>query len=245
MQVFVTGNRGYIASHLPAKWAGHGCDIKDGVDYRDIRGHEFDVVVHLAASVSVTESFLEPQAYLENNALGLIPFLQNNKIRKFILASTGGAMYGDKILAKEEDARIENCASPYAKSKFIAESIVSYYCPDYVILRLANVYGGMSTRGEANVHTHFVRDNPITVYGGDQTRDFIYVVNVCNAIHIAAASPLRGVFNIGSGRETEVAGLARHFGRERRVSVVTEAARPGEVNRISLDISKAEAAGLL
>lgn len=246
--VFITGHKGYIGTHLCQRLPGFiGCDLKEGQDYRLQKNGIHNTVVHLAASVSVTESFQSPEEYINNNALGLIPFLQNNRIGRFILISTGGAMYGNARQANESDAAWNKCLSPYAQSKFLAEQIVKANCPEYVILRLANVYGGdMSVRGEASAHAHFANDNPITVYGGYQTRDFVHIDVVCEAIVRAMNDDFYwGTYNIGSGVETSVLGLANEFGVQRNVMVGIEPERPGEVQHISLDVSKAREAKLL
>src|SRR5271154_1270551 len=99
----ITGKRGYIGTHItplfPEGWT--ACELKNGDDYRDIHGQTFDNVIHLAASVSVTESFDQPHTYMHNNALGVAEFLRTNEVKRFIFMSTGGAMYGNKHQAKE------------------------------------------------------------------------------------------------------------------------------------------------
>jgi|SRR5882724_3122094 len=248
MNILVTGHRGYIGTHLVPLLvtAGHqiqGCDLRDGQDYRDIRNQEFDCVIHLAALVSVRESFEEEKAYYFNNSYGVLDFLRNNHVKRFIFASTGGAMYGDSHLAKETDP--VDPMSPYAASKRMGEMVVSRH-PNHCILRLANVFGGdYSVRGEAAAHAHFETDNPIVVYGGDQTRDFIHVDVVCRAILTATTGSMRGTYNIGSGVETHIGDLAAFYSSTRGVPLVIQPAREGEVQHISLDCTRAGQDGLL
>lgn len=253
MKILVTGYRGYIGSHLCGllehnRVSFEGVDLKECNGRRDyccLNGRDFDVVIHLAASVSVMESFDKPVDYFWNNALGLAPFLNHNKVKRFILVSTGGAMYGNARLAKEEDAAPEHCLSPYAQSKFLAERLVHHMCPDHVILRLGNVYGGnLSIRGEANVHAHFEQDDPIVLYGGSQTRDLIHVNDVCQAI-MKAITVGHGTYNIGSGQETAISDIAEFYAHQRGVDIERRPARGGEVEYISLDITKAKRDGLL
>lgn len=246
--IFITGHRGYIGTHLAQLLPGFiGCDLKDGEDYRTKQFGLHNTVIHLAASVSVLESFARPDDYLHNNALGLIPFFQNNTIRRFIFISTGGALYGNTHQAKEKDARWSSCLSPYAQSKYLAEQIVRMHCNEHVILRLANVYGGeMSIRGEANVHAHFAKDNPIAVYGGNQTRDFVHIDDVCRAIVTALADEsIVGTFNIGSGKGTPIIEIAEEFSHQRGVPIELLPEREGEIDYISLDITRAKQARLL
>ena len=242
----VTGHRGYIGNNLMRLLPdAEGCDLKDGWDYRDICGHGWKIVIHLAAYVSVVESLEKPEDYFGNNWSGLIPFLSRNDIGRIVFVSTGG-IYGNKHLAREKDASLGDCLSPYTRSKFYAEEEIQEIHPDHCILRLANVYGGdYSMRGEAAVHNHFWQDNPIVVYGGDQTRDFIHVDDVCRAIIRAAAGSMVGVFNIGSGIETSVMDVARQASQERGVPIETRPKRDGEIDYNSLDCTKARDAGLL
>lgn len=253
MNILLTGSSGYIGTHLKPVLvaAGHQiecCDLKQGQDYRDILGRQFDCVIHLAAFVSVTESMQNPQSYMENNALGVAQFLRENEVKRFILISTGGAMYGDKLLAKEEDVVGLTDLSPYAQSKLMAERFTQVYQSkqqSWVVLRLANVFGGdYSIRGEAAVHAHFSHDNPITVYGGNQTRDFIHIEGVCQAIKRAITLG-HGIYNIGSGVETHIGDLAKFYSSTRGVPVETRPKRDGEVQHISLDCSRARQDGLL
>lgn len=249
----ITGHRGYIGHHLMAMphFAGFFCiDRKVGSNYQSWGGpgtpHDVELLVHLAASVSVMESFRDPVGYFQNNLIGLARFLKNNRVKKIVFASTGGALYGNAHGAKEEDARWDMCLSPYAQSKFLAEELIREMCEQYVILRLANVYGGdHGLRGEASMHGHFEQDDPILVYGGQQTRDFIHMDAVCSAIGKAMLLDASGTFNIGSGQETEVGAVAEEYAKKRGVRWQLHPARPGEVDYISLDITKAKGAGLL
>jgi UDP-glucose 4-epimerase len=248
--ILVTGHRGYIGNHF-FKPGMTGCDLKDDDfadygDFADIAGHWFDVVVHLAASVSVVESFIKPEEYLNNNCFKIIRFLQNNRVGRFIFVSTGGALYGNARQAEESQAQWIQCMSPYSLSKYLAEQVVRLMCGNHLILRLANVYGGdYSVRGEASVHAHFNQDNPIIVYGGQQTRDFIHIDQVCAAFKYAIDHDVRGTFNLGSGTETKIIDIAQQFSEARGVPVDVRPARPGEVDFISLDIRKAQESRLL
>lgn len=247
MNVMLTGSHGYIGTHLRSRlFLPTTCDLKNGQDYRGFYRGRFDAVVHLAAYVSVMDSIERPEAYMDNNCHGVQHFLSNNDVGRFVFISTGGAMYGNRHLAREEDASLEHCLSPYAQSKFEAERMVRLLCPNHVILRLANVYGGdYSVRGEAAAQSHFSQDDPIVVYGGDQTRDFVDIETVAQAIIRAVNGDMVGTYNIGSGVETSVMSVAETHSRERRVAIEVRPARPGEVDFISLDCSKAQKVGLL
>lgn len=252
MKVLVTGNYGYIGSHFydPCDPDMEGVDLKRGKDFADVKGRTFDAVVHFAAYVSVMDSYDRPGAYQENNCSKVMQFLDHNDVGHFVFISTGGAMYGEKILAKEDDTVHPDEMSPYAKTKWRAEQLLSQRERQRggltTVLRLANVYGGdMSVRGEAAVHAHFATDNPITIYGGNQTRDFVHVDVVCGAIERALAKGITGLYNIGSGTQTRVGDLAFQYARDRAVPVLVKPARAGEVENITLDCMKAQKAGLI
>ena len=246
MKILLTGHKGYIGSHLMQDIDAEGCDIKDGHDFGDIRGHEYDAVIHLAALASVTASMKDPDGCLDNNAFKLIPFLRENKIGKLVFASTGGAIYGNRHYAKEEEASWDGCISPYGQSKYLAEKIIRPLCPNHAILRFGNVYGGNDRdRQEAAAHAHFREDDPIVVYGGTQTRDFVHVSIICRALIKAATSDIIGTFNLGSGVETSVATIAEEFSLKRNVPIRYAQARVGEIDFVSLNITRAREAGLV
>lgn len=248
MNIFLTGHKGYVGSHLLNMMDDKSVvcsDLKDGRDFVNITGRIFDVVIHLAAHASVTESLKDPDECLDNNAFKIAAFLKNNKVGKFIFASTGGAMYGDKLQAKESDARYSNELSPYGLSKFLAEGIIRRMQLNHIILRLGNVYGGNDEdRQEAAVHRHFKIDNPIVVYG-EPIRDFIAVEDVCQAFIRAIDLDVTGTFNISSGKETNVLILAKTYSSCRYVPVLQKPWRDGEVHYVSLNVTEARIAGLL
>lgn len=233
MPNLLTGHRGYIGSHLirvpslPGAWG--WIDLQDGNDYRNIRGARFETVIHLAADTSVAESVDQSRRYLENNALGLIPFLTNNNIGRFIFASTC-AVYGECAQADVEDAGAKRCLSPYAHSKWLAEQIIQAVHPDSVILRLSNVCGGANPA--RSLHAHLLNDNPIVVYGSP-TRDFVSIEAVCAELRAAMYSR-PGIRNVCSGVETSVLELANLHSMERNVPLQFLPARSFEPQHVSL-----------
>ena len=242
----VTGHLGYIGQHLTQKLSGVlTCDLKNGLDFEDIRGQEFDTVIHLAAVASVMAAMRDPEACFNNNVFKIVSFLKNNRVGRLIFASTGGAIYGNKHFACEQDASWVGCISPYGQSKYLAEQLIRVLHPNHVILRFANVVGGNShVRSEILAHEHFRVDNPIVVYG-DSIRDFVSIDVVCEAIIRSMKSDITGTFNIGSGVETHVRDVAERFAENRKVPIVYEPPRKGEIDIISLNPGKAQAAGLL
>jgi UDP-glucose 4-epimerase len=166
-------------------------------------------------------------------------------VGRVVLASTGGAIYGDaEEVPTGEDAE-PRPLSPYAASKASAEVYMGLYRRLYGLstfsLRLANVYGPrQDPKGEAGVIAIYcgraVDGGPATVYGdGLQTRDFVYVGDVVAAFIAAGNSDAEGFCNVSTGRETTVLELAETLGLE----VELEPERPGEVRRSCLDASAA------
>ena len=219
-----------------------------------------DVVFHLAAQMDVRVSTERPVYDAEVNVIGTLNLLDaahKAGVRRFVYTSTGGAIYGeaDDLPASEQtEVRPE---APYGQAKFAGEG----YCELYrrlhglstVSLRLGNVYGPrQDPRGEAGVIAIFCgkvteRGRP-TVFGdGRQTRDYIYVEEVVQAMQMAAATDVNGAYNVGRGVETSVLELVdalRKVGDEEGVSrngfdPEFAPARPGEVQRNALDASRA------
>ena len=166
---------------------------------------------------------------------------------------TGGAIYGegqgrDLPLDEEADCRPD---APYGQSKLAAEGYVGMYGRIHglatVSLRLANVYGPrQDPLGEAGVAAIFsgalLEGRIPTVFGdGLQTRDYVYVGDVVEGFLAAADSRVGGVFNIGTGTETDVLDLGRAIGDAcgREFDPDHAPRRAGEVNRIAIDPSRA------
>jgi nucleoside-diphosphate-sugar epimerase len=254
MRILITGNTGYIGSHLlplVAKKYPQAlisvCDAKEGQDYSKLSGYEFDLVYHLGAMSSIKDSFNSADKMMEVNALGLIPFFLNNKVGKFIFSSTG-AVYGERdIPAKEDDVRWMDCVCPYSQSKYVAEGIIRRMCPNHVITRFGNVFGGnVAPRVEMLSLTHFQKDDPIMVYGGDQVRDFVHVDMVCRALLFASSrKDVQGTFNIATGKSTRIGDIAEQIGKQRGVSVIYKKAKKEDVVHTRLDVTKARGYGLI
>ena len=94
------------------------------------------------------------------------------------------------------------------------------------------------------MHAHFKKDDPIVVYGGTQIRDFVHVETVCKAITKVIELDVTGTFNIGGGQR-RIDDIAREYAVGRNVAIEYRPARQGEIDQVSLDITKAQKAGLL
>ena len=211
-----------------------------------------DVVHHLAAQIDVRHSVADPARDATVNIVGTATVLEAARragVRRVVLASTGGAIYGDAELIPTPERAGLRPLSPYAISKATAEAFLALYRELYglstISLRLANVYGPRQpAHGEAAVIARWcaaaAADRSVTVFGdGRQTRDFVYVGDVAEAFRAAGESAATGVCNIGTGHETSLLELVARL----HLRPTFAAARAGEVRRSCLDVRMA--AGLL
>jgi UDP-glucose 4-epimerase len=233
-------------------------DIRDAEAMAELgRERKPERIFHLAAQIDVRRSVADPAFDASINVGGTANMLEAARVAessRFAFVSTGGAIYGEgegKELPLGEEAAHEPLA-PYGQSKLAAEGYVSLYGRLYglssVVLRLGNVYGPrQDPLGEAGVIAIFCgklagAEAP-TVYGdGTQTRDYIYVSDVVDAIVAAADSDAGGAFNVGTGRETSVLELVEllgELGGNESFTAELAPARTGEVQRIALDCTRA------
>ena len=212
-------------------------------------------VCHLAAQASVTASVRDPSFDMAVNVQGTLNVLEVARARQapVVFASTGGALYGDGAPIPTNESFAAEPLSPYGASKLAGEAYVTTWARLYavpnVILRLGNVYGPrQNAHGEAGVVAIFSEllkeAKTPTVFGdGTQTRDYIHVGDVARAFVAALEAQGTGVFNVGTGVETDVLQLLSHLQGAAGTTVDPEfeALRPGELRRSALDASAAGA----
>lgn len=185
---------------------------------------DIDCVYHMAARVSVPESILFPRDYSEVNVCGtvnLMEAIRDAGTTRVVLASSG-AIYGDQTGAMMSESMPPNPQSPYATSKLSAEwyvrTIGKLAGIETLCLRIFNAYGPGQRIPAAhppvipNLIRQSMQNGTLVFHGdGNQTRDYVYVDDVVNAL--ASASSAQGVngqvINVGSGMETSVRDLAR------------------------------------
>lgn len=184
---------------------------------------DIDCVYHLAARVSVAQSILYPRDYNDANVGGTVSVMEAMRdagVRRVVLASSG-AIYGDLQRQPVSEEMIPNPDSPYAVSKWAAEQYVHtighLWRIETVALRIFNAYGPRQSLplSHAPVVPRFLRQalsgGSLVLFGdGLQTRDFIYVSDVVDALVAAAKAGAvdREVINVGSGEETTILHLA-------------------------------------
>jgi len=239
---------------------------KVGIHVTDIRAPELgdvvgrfgpEVVFHLAAQSKVRPSVDDPIHDAEVNVLGTIRLLAAAAAagtRKVVFASSGGAIYGGgaKLPVKETSAK--HPESPYGISKKIVEDYFRWYREmyglEYTLIAPANIYGPRQDPGlEGGVVAIFslamLKGRRPTIFGdGTQTRDFVYVGDICDAFSRAADAGDGLLLNIGSGVETSVLDLFDALAAATGFSdrPLFDDPKPGDVARSVVDASKAKSA---
>jgi UDP-glucose 4-epimerase len=211
-----------------------------------------DVVFHLAAQADVQTSLERPEHDASVNVVGTVAVLEAAREAgaRVVFTSTGGAIYGECDGPASEDSELRP-VSPYGIAKLCAEQYLRgwnrIHGSGHVVTRLANVYGPrQASTLEGGVVSIFLErmahGTPTTIFGdGLQTRDFVFVGDVVDAL-LAAAGSGGGVFNIGTGRETSVAALheACRAAAGSEAEARFEPPRLGDALRSVLDVSRAE-----
>jgi UDP-glucose 4-epimerase len=194
-----------------------------------VKAFKPDLICHLAAQMSVRRSVIEPQFDADKNIVGTINLLEaarEGECKSFILASTGGAIYGEQEHFPADENHPVNPECPYGISKRAAELYLEYYSRTYGIhtrsLRFANVFGPrQNPKGEAGVVAIFsekiIAGHTLQINGdGGQTRDFVSVFDVVAAVKLVAEKGIDraskkgtyNVYNVGCGVETSINELA-------------------------------------
>lgn len=244
------GRREHIAG-LDAEFV-HG-------DIRDARAlaaalDGMEAVIHLAADTRVIESIENPEVNFDVNVVGTFRLMQAMRkagITRLVNASTGGAILGEAPPPVHEEM-VPKPLSPYGASKLAVEGYCSAFGASYgfkpVSLRFSNVYGPRSFHKGSVVAAFMKRilaDKPLVVYGdGEQTRDYVFVSDLCQGIVAGLHTDEPGVYQLGTGRPMSINGLIAAICEAvapRRFEVVHEPARAGEVLHTWCDISRARA----
>jgi UDP-glucose 4-epimerase len=283
MRILITGGAGFIGSHVAeaALAAGHDVAVLDDfstgkrrnvpfgthllfIDLRDreatfraVAEYAPEVVSHQAAQASVAISMRDPRLDAEINVLGTINLLDAciaHGTRRFVFASTGGAIYGEVPEPRRADEHWpRNPVSPYAISKLYVEQLLDVYRTQHGLaattLRYANVYGPrQDPHGEAGVVAIFlnaalagrsVRINAKKTAGDDGCiRDYVYVADVARANVLALEGHLpEQTLNVATGIGTSTRELAtRIFAASHTDSPIElHPPRPGDLERSVLD----------
>ncbi|QSO45374.1 NAD-dependent epimerase/dehydratase family protein [Alicyclobacillus mengziensis] len=249
MKILVTGGAGFIGSNVVENYvkSGHEVIVVDnlssgkienipsGVSFYpvDVRAdeleeiiavHQPDIVNHHAAQKSVLASIKDPLLDTDINLIGMIKLLNasvKHGVKKFIFASSGGALSGDASQIPTPESWVPSFSSPYAINKYVCERYLALFSDlyglDFTVLRYANVYGPrQDTAGESGVVSIFIQNilnhvpssifTDLTMPRGT-ARDYVYVDDVAQANTLALSRGNLEILNIGSGREVYTADL--------------------------------------
>ena len=297
MRILVSGGAGYIGSHVVRILLERGNDVvvidnlsrghKEAVPedvpfekadlldydglYNSIKQYSIDAVIHFAAFAYVGESVENPQMYYSNNVIGsfnLINALKENNIDKIVFSSTC-SVYGNPLNIPISEKETPKPINPYAKTKFIIETILSDYDTsyglNYVALRYFNAAGDSddSQIGESHdpephiiplvLYAALGRRDKIFIYGDDYPtkdgtciRDYIHVNDLADA-HIKALEYLNNggksdVFNLGTGDGYSVKEIVDEARKITGVNIKAEIVgrRPGDPEELIADNKKAK-----
>jgi UDP-glucose 4-epimerase len=237
-------------------------DLRDReATFRAVTEFAPELVSHQAAQASVTVSIRDPRFDAEVNIVGGLNLLDactaaGNRVRHFVFASTGGAIYGEVPEGQRADEafRLEP-KSPYGIAKLTFERLLDGYREQRglstTVLRYANVYGPrQAPHGEAGVIAIFcdsaLAGRPLTVFAkrrpgdGGCIRDYVFVSDVARANLQALAGKLSlAVLNVGSGRPTRTFDLAQHVVRlcDAQSGIEQGGVRLGDIERSLLDVT--------
>ena len=192
-------------------------DIRSDQAAQLLHDRKIDILVHHAAQMDVRRSVENPVFDADVNILGLLNLLEaarKSSVRQVIFASTGGAIYGEQDFHPADENHPARPISPYGVAKLSSERYLYFYHHQYGLdvtcLRYANVYGPrQNPHGEAGVvaiFMHKLLNGEQAVINGDgkQSRDYVFVGDVVKANVAALGRTGFGIFNVGTGIETDV-----------------------------------------
>ena len=222
---------------------------------------EFDYIYYLAAVSSVADSVerpLETHEVNQESVVNTLEYIRKKKlpIKKFLFTSSA-AVYGNSPdFPKREDSHVQPM-TPYAIDKYASERFTIDYGNLYGLptaaVRFFNVYGPRQNpdspySGVLSIITKCMKESrPFTLYGdGSQTRDFVYVDDVVNAlIAISKQSGKPRVYNVANGGETPLINVIHTYEKisGKKISINYEEVRNGDINKSKADISRLKEIG--
>ena len=213
-----------------------------------------DVVIHLAAKISVSESISNPlQTYRVNveGTKNILTACEKNNVKKLIAASSA-AVYGEgnPNVKLTEEAELKPI-SPYGQSKVKMESVIKEFESEHdincIMLRFFNIYGLGQTSEYAGVITKFLEriahSKSLEIFGdGLQTRDFVTIDDIVFSINDAISNGKSGTYNIGNGKSSTIKDLAELMISisGKRLEITYTDSLKGDIRNSQADISLAK-----
>ncbi|MGH2373442.1 MAG: SDR family oxidoreductase [bacterium] len=246
---FTSGRRAHLEQHKGN--ARLEVVVADVADTKAVSGACEGVqrIFHLAARADIIASIQNPHAYFSANVDGTFNVLEaarHHGVERLVYAASSSC-YGIPAIYPTPETAPADPRYPYALTKYLGEQLVLHWAQVYgltaVSVRLFNVYGPRArTSGTYGAVfgvflAQLLAGKPLTVVGdGEQTRDFVFVTDVVDALLVAAERGRVGqIYNVGSGTPVSVNELVRQLGSPPTVHV---SKRPGEPDRTWADVSR-------
>jgi len=248
MKIFITGGSGFLGTYLTKFLINQGHNITifdnfsnsnsiqsinnkikiiqgDILNYSKLSNsiENTDLVIHLAAQISVKDSINNPKNTMRINVEGtqnLLDSCVENRVSNLITASTA-AVFGNQSIVPLTEESPKNPISPYGKSKLIMEEKILEFSKqnnlNSIILRFFNLYGIGQSPQYAGVITKFLenikKNINLEIYGsGKQTRDFIHIDDAISCFDFTIKNidgKIGKIYNVGSGSSTTILELAQ------------------------------------
>lgn len=260
MKILVTGNLGFVGSAtqklLEKDHEIFGYDLMNGTDIRDIqqlddlvRDGKIERILHLAAIARFSDADKDPKLAHETNVLGTknVAMVAGKYHIPVVYASTGSVYMPIEQEGKITEEFAAKGNSVYGVTKYMGELYIKQYAHPYIILRYAHLYG-KEKRMHGLIGGFIERINrglAPTLYGGKQSNDFTYILDVANANLLALTAPWdkwNQIYNIGTGEEltAEEAGKIICDAAGYQGEIETKQGRTVDPEHFVYDTSKAE-----
>lgn len=275
MNILIIGSKGFIGSHCVAYFSLHHqvweCDVESdyvranysivdatNADYNDIfETQQFDVCINCSGAASVPDSIKNPQRDFMLNVVNV--FNQLNAIKnhqkncKYINLSSA-AVYGNpKYLPIDENHPLQPI-SPYGVHKKLSEDICKSFYNNYQIptcsLRVFSAFGnGLKKQLFWDLHLKAQKNDVIKLFGtGEESRDFVHVQDVVQAIHVVITNAdfKNTIINVANGNERTIKDVTNTFYKTYNPNVIVQfegVKRLGDPNNWVADINKLKALG--